>query len=144
MLLIALLLLQQDPCSYLTPAEISKAYGGVSFAAPQRASAIPAYAGQAPGTRCEYGGNGGNDVELIVYVDHSPAEAKATFAKLSAFYPATSKPGGIGDDAYIDKDHAIHVLKGQTRFYISISSHDPGAKREQRARDLATSVAAKI
>ena len=145
MLLIALLaLVQPDPCSWLTPAQLTKAFGGPQFAQPQRASAIPAYVGQNPGTKCEYGASGGVNVELIVYVDHTPAEAKTTFAKLSMFYPATSKPGGIGEDAYVDKQHAIHVLKGSTRFYINISSHDPEAKREQLSRDLATSVAAKI
>ena len=137
MLLIALLLLAQpDPCSWLAP--------GASFAPPQRSTAVPAYSGQAPGTRCEYAGNGGTNVELIVYVDHSPAEAQVTFQKLSAFYPATSKPTGIGDAAYFDQQHAIHVLKGKTRFYIRISSSDPDATREKQARDFATSIVAKL
>jgi hypothetical protein len=145
MLVIALLLLAQpDPCSWLTPAQIQKAFGGASFAQPQRSTAVPAYSGQTPGTRCEYAGNGGNNVELIVYIDHSPAEAQATFQKLSAFYPATSKPSGIGDAAYFDQQHAIHVLKGKTRFYINISSSDPDATREKQARDFATSIVAKL
>jgi hypothetical protein len=139
MLLIALLFLQPDPCSWLTSADFTKTLGH-SVAATGHSAAPPAYRGQNPGTKCEYGAGA---VELIAYVDHSPTEAKTTFAKLSFFYPATSHPSGIGDEAYIDNQHAIHVLKGSTRFYIQVSSSDK-VTVEKQVQDLAKAVAAKI
>lgn len=144
MLLMALLVLAQpDPCSYLTPDQLAKEFVGVTFAQPKRTTATPAFSGQAPGTQCDYAGTQSYDVQLILYVDGSPAEAKTTFERLSAFYPSISKPSGIGDQAYIDKSHAIHVLKGKVRFYIAIS-HGADAKREEQDRALASSIAAKL
>jgi hypothetical protein len=137
--------LPSDICSLLAPQQLQKTLGQ-PFTAAQKNTAPPAYAGQPAGTNCDYAGqkNGSQVVTLIVYADRSPAEAKETFDKLSAWFPATSKPSGIGDSAYIDKNHAIHVLKGSVRYFISISSQDPGPAREKQAQDLATSVAAQI
>jgi hypothetical protein len=55
-----------------------------------------------------------------------------------------SKPSGIGNSAYMDKNHAIHVRKGSVRYFISVSSQDPGTAKEKQAQDLAASVAAQI
>jgi hypothetical protein len=143
MLLIALLVLSQpDPCSWLTSADFTKALGQ-TVAASGQSAAPPAYHGQNPGKKCEYG-TGRPSVELIVYVDNSPTEAKTTFERLTMFYPATSHPSGLGDEAYIDKTHAIHVLKGRTRFYIQVSSSGPKAQVDQQAQDLAKAVLAKL
>jgi hypothetical protein len=137
--------LPSDICSLLAPQQLQKTLGQ-PFGGAQKNTAPPAYSGQPAGTNCDYAGqkNGSQVVTLIVYVDRSQAEAKETFEKLSAWYPATSKPLGIGDSAYIDKNHAIHVLKGSVRYFISVSSQDPGAAREKQVQDLATSVAAQI
>ncbi len=137
--------LPSDICSLLGPQQLQKTLGE-PFGSPVKNTAPPAYSGQAPGTNCRYADqkSGRHEVVLIVYVDRSPAEAKDTFAKLSAWYPATSKPSGIGDSAYIDKNHAIHVLKGSVRFFINVASSDSGAALEKQAQDLATAVAAQI
>ena len=137
--------LPSDVCSLLAPQQLQKTLGQ-PFGPAQKVTAPPAYSGQPAGTNCDYAGqkNGSQVVTLIVYVDRSLAEAKETFEKLSAWFPATSKPSGIGDSAYIDKNHAIHVLKGSVRYFISVSSQDPGAAREKQAQDLAASVAAQI
>jgi hypothetical protein len=137
--------LPSDMCSLLATQQLQKTLGQ-PFTAAQKATAPPAYTGQQPGANCDYAGqkSGSLVVTFIVYVDRSPAEAKETFDKLSAWFPATSKPSGIGDSAYIDKNHAIHVLKGSVRYFISISSQEPGMAREKQAQDLATSVAAQI
>lgn len=137
--------LPSDICSLLAPQQLQKTLGQ-PFSAPQKNAAPPAYSGQPAGTNCAFPGqkSGSSVVTLIVYVDRSPAEAKETFEKLSAWYPATSKPSGIGDSAYMDKNHAIHVLKGSVRYFISISSQEPGTAREKQAQDLASSVAAQI
>ncbi|HSZ21404.1 MAG TPA: hypothetical protein VK770_16530 [Candidatus Acidoferrum sp.] len=137
--------LPSDICSLLAPQALQKTLGQ-PFSAAEKHTAPPAYAGQPAGTNCAYSGQKSSSlvVTLIVYVDRSASEAKETFDKLSAWFPATSKPSGIGDSAYIDKNHAIHVLKGSVRYFISISSQDSAAAREKQPQDLATSVAARI
>jgi hypothetical protein len=130
---------QGPGCSMLTSAQIQKVIGQ-PFGAPTATPAPPAYAKQSWGSTCSYSSQKGGHVTVgfIVYVNASPSEAKQTFDKLSMWYPAKSKPT-IGDSAYIDKDGAIHVLKGKVRYYISL---DP--KNEKQLKDLAASVAARI
>lgn len=132
-----------DVCTLLTPQQLQKTLGQ-AFGPAEKMSAPPAYMGQSAGTNCHYSDKGGHrEVTLIVYVDHSAAEAKETFDKLSAWYPALSKPSGIGDSAYIDKQHAIHVLKGSVRYFISTGS---GASDvvEKQVQELAAAVAAQL
>lgn len=131
-----------DACSLLTPQQLQKTLGQ-TFGAAQKTSAPPAYRGQSAGTNCSYSDSGRHEVVFIVYVDGSAAEAKETFNKLSMWYPTLSKPSGIGDSAYIDKSHAIHVLKGSVRFFISGGS-GPDAQRDKQMQDLATAVAAQL
>jgi|SRR5487761_706939 len=130
---------QATGCSMLTPAQIQKVLGQ-PFGAPKVGKWPPAYGKQPWGTECEYKSMKTPDVKVtfIVYVEASPSEAKQTFDKLSMWFPAKSKPA-IGDSAYIDRSHAIHVLKGKVRYYISI---DPA--NEKQAKDLATSIAGRI
>lgn len=130
---------QQPGCSMLTPAQIQKVLGQ-PFGAPTVTQAPPAYAKQSWGSNCRYSSEQGRHVvvNFIVYVDASPSEARETFAKLSMWYSAKSKPA-IGNSAYIDSDGAIHVLKGKVRFYISINPKD-----EKQLKDLASAVATRI
>ncbi|HLV96102.1 MAG TPA: hypothetical protein VKS44_12990 [Candidatus Acidoferrales bacterium] len=132
--------LPSDLCSLLTPQQLQKTFGQ-PFGAPTKGSFPAPYMGMSEGTKCDYeqkGGHGG--VTLIVYVDRSPAEAKQNFDKLSMWFPPKSKPAGIGDSAYIDSNHAIHVLKGKVRYFISINSNPS----DKQTIDLAKSVAAQI
>jgi len=79
------------------------------------------------------------DVLLIAYDD-----AKRTFGTLAAAYTATAKPGGVGDDAYVDKQHAIHVLKGKVRYYIKVATGVIGGDKQALAIELAKGVAAQL
>lgn len=137
--------LPSDICTLLSAQQLQKTLGQPLGPA-EKATAPPAYSGQPSGTNCRYSGqkSGSQDVTFIVYVDRSPTEAKETFDKLSAWFPATSKPTGIGDSTYIDKSHAIHVLKGSVRYFISVGSSASDVVREKQAQDLAASVAAQI
>jgi hypothetical protein len=135
-----------DLCTLLTPAQIQKVLGQ-PFGAPSESKALPAYGQQPWGVHCDYTSQKGPDatVTFIAYADSSAAVAKQTFDKLSMWFPPRSKPSGIGDSAYIDNRNAIHVLKSQVRYYISIDS--PGGftpAKEKQLKDLALSVAAKI
>lgn len=135
--------LPSDICTLLTPRQLQKTLGQ-PFGAAEKITAPAAYRGQPSGTDCQFTGqkSGSPGVRFVVYVDRSPAEAKQTFEKLSAFFPAESKPSGIGDSAYIDDDHAIHVLKSNVRFFINVSSGASDTTREKQAQDLAVAVAA--
>ena len=137
--------LPSDICSLLAPQQLQKTLGQ-PFGAPQKATAPSPYMGLNSGTNCHFTGqkSSSQGVTFIVYVDRSPAEAMQTFEKLSAWFPATSKPSGIGDSAYIDKSHAIHVLKGSVRYFIEVSSGVSDAMRDKQVQDLAASVAAQI
>lgn len=137
--------LPADVCSLLGAQQLQKTLGE-PFGFPVKDTAPPAYSGQAPGTNCLYADqkSGRHKVVFIVYADRSPAEAKQTFAKLSVFYPALSKPSGIGNSAYIDKNHAIHVLKGSVRFFINAASGASDAVVDKQVQDLAAAVAAQI
>ena len=128
-----------DNCALLTPAQIQKVLGQ-PFGAPGESKWPPAYGKQPWGTQCQYDSQKGPEtkVTFIVYIEQTAAEAKQTFDKLSMWFPAKSKPA-IGDSAYMDNSHAIHVLKGKVRYYISI---DPA--NEKQAKDLAASIAARI
>ena len=123
----------------LTPAQIEKVLGQ-PFGAPGESKWPPAYGKQPWGTQCQYDSQKGPNtkVTFIVYIEQTAAEAKQTFEKLSMWFPAKSKPA-IGDSAYMDSSHAIHVLKGKVRYYVSI---DPA--NEKQAKDLATSIAGRI
>jgi hypothetical protein len=132
--------LPSDVCSLLTTQQLQKTLGQ-TFGAAQKTSAPPAYMGQSAGTNCRYSDSGGHhEVVLIVYADHSADEAKQTFDKLSAWYPAASKPSGIGDSAYVDKSHAIHVLKGNVRYFINAGD----GVQDKQVQELATAVAAQL
>ena len=132
--------LPSDVCSLLTTQQLQKTLGQ-TFGAAQKTAAPPAYRGQSAGTNCRYSDSGGrHEVVFIVYVDGSAAEAKETFNKLSMWYPTLSKPSGIGDSAYIDKSHAIHVLKGSVRYFINGGSN----ASDKQVQDLANAVAAQL
>lgn len=137
--------LPSDICSLLPPQQLQKTLGQ-PFGAAQKATAPSPYSGLNSGTNCQYTGqkSGSQGVTFIVYADRSPAEAKQTFEKLSAWYPAISKPSGIGDSASIDKNHAIHVLKGSVRYFIDVGSGASDTARDKQVQDLAASVAAQI
>ena len=122
---------QSDPCSWLTPAQLTKEFYG-PFKPPVKTSAIPAWAGQNPGTQCVYSGQ--RTVMLIVYVDRSVAEAKRTFeGMMGSFYKVESKPSGLGDEAYFDTHFGLHILKGKTRLFIDTGFSDSTKAHTTRA-----------
>jgi hypothetical protein len=101
----------------LTAGQLEKILGQ-PFGGPQRSTAPAAYPGQLSRTECDYKTQKGlaRKVVFIAYVDPSVAQAKATYEKLSMWFASRSRPADIGDSAYIDDNHAIHVLKGRVRY----------------------------
>ena len=125
-----------DPCSLLSAAQVSSAMG-TTYAAPQQSVAPRPYANTVQGTDCTYSGGGGS-LLFRIYFDPSPEAATDLFAKLKMFYsPPTGVPG-LGDEAYFDPRHGIHVRKGNVRFFLSAGDN------EKALIDLATQVAGQL
>jgi hypothetical protein len=125
--------LPSDLCSLLPQAQLVKVLGE-GFGAPQKSTAPAPYAANPVGTQCVYSAERGRDqIVFIIYEDPSAAVAKETFNKLSMFFRPNTSVAGVGDSAYIDSKHAIHVLAGTVRYFINISTEN-----EKQVKDLAT------
>lgn len=126
-------------CAILPSSLLQKTLGK-SFSEPAESAWPPAFGRQPWGSDCQYSSKpAGMSVQFIVYADASPQVAKQTFERLTMWFPPASRPAGIGDSAYIDKNGAIHVLKGKTRYFISI---DPA--NEAQLKTLAAAIAATL
>ena len=132
-----------DLCSLLPPDQLHKVLGQ-GYAAPEKSVAPPPYAANPPGTQCVYSADKGPKVIFIVYVDPSVSLAKETFSKLSLFYSPSTPAAGIGDSAYVDRRHAIHVLAGKVRYFIDISIQNSTPANDKQLKDLAGSVAGQL
>jgi hypothetical protein len=79
------------------------------------------------------------------YVDPSPFAATDLFAKLSKFYGTPTPVTGLGDEAYFDQDHALHVRKGKVRFYINLDPmHTFTPAIQKQLTDLAAQVTGRL
>ncbi len=126
-----------DPCSLLSPAQVSKAMGQ-TYGAPAKSVAPRPFANTVQGTDCTYSAGGSGEVLFRIYFDPSAAAATDLFAKLKMFYSPGRPVPGVGDDTYFDPRHGIHVRKGNVRFFLS------GGDNEKALTDLATQVAAQL
>lgn len=129
-----------DLCSLLSADQVSKALGQ-TFNAPTKSVAPRPYANTAEGTDCTYSTKPGGPVLFRAYVDSSPSQAKELHARLRTFYSPSVPVPGVGDDAYFDRDHAIHVVKGKVRFYLSFKKQ---STVEKPLKDLANQVAGRL
>ncbi len=138
-----------DPCALLPPAQLEKVLEQ-PFGAPIKGSAPPPYKVNSPGTQCSYRSSKGPSLNVIFifYADSSPAVAKDTFDKLTIFYGFSgpnTPVSGIGDVAYRDSKNAIHVLKGNVRYFINVSSFGTlTPQKEKQLNALAAGVAAQL
>jgi hypothetical protein len=57
------------------------------------------------------------------------------------FYSPPTPVADLGDEAYFDPQHAIHVRKGKVPYYLALGK-DPAV--EQSLKDLATQVAGRL
>src|ERR1700681_4285733 len=105
-------------CSLLPAAEVSKTLGR-SYDSPQKGVAPRPFPNTATGTDCNYLAKG-SKLWFRAYVDPSSSAAADLFAKLAKFDGTPTPITGLGDEAYFDEDHALHVRKGKVRFYINL------------------------
>jgi hypothetical protein len=129
-----------DVCSLLPAAQVSKALGR-NYDAPVKSVAPRPFANTNEGTDCNYSAKGGSNLLFRAYVDPSPSAAKELFAKLKFFYSPAIPVPDLGDEAYFDPKHAIHILKGKVRFYLALNDD---AAAEEPLKDLATQVAGRL
>jgi hypothetical protein len=133
-----------DLCSLLPATEVSKTLGR-AYDAPQKSVAPRPYANTATGTDCNYLSKDGSKLWFRAYVDPSSSAATDLFARLSKFYGPPTPIAGLGDEAYFDSSHALHVRKGKVRFYINlgpIQSFTPAI--QQQLKDLAARVIGRL
>jgi hypothetical protein len=131
-----------DLCSLLPAAEVSKTLGR-AYDSPQKSVAPRPYANNAEGTDCNYLAKG-SKLWFRAYVDPSPSAAADLFARLGKFYSPQTPVPGLGDEAYFDPAHALHVRKGKVRFYINLEPMNFSPAIEKQLKDLASQVTGRL
>lgn len=132
-----------DPCSLLTAAQVSGLLGE-KYGAPQMSVAPRPFMNTAQGTDCQYKAASGRDQVLLrVYFDASAAQATDLHARLKKFFGKGSTSASVGDEAYVDRSDAIHVRKGNVRYFLTISHGNTPSGREQ-ILSLAAQVAGEL
>ena len=121
----------KDPCSLLTAAQVSSTLGD-KYGSPGESVAPRPFANTVQGTDCQYKTASGQDQVLFrVYFDVSAAQATDLHARLKMFFGKDSTPANVGDEAYVDRKDAIHVRKGNVRYFLTIRHGDtPGGRKE--------------
>jgi hypothetical protein len=120
-----------DACSLLTAAQVSSILSE-TYGSPEKSVAPRPFANTAQGTDCQYKTTSGQDSVLFrVYIDASAAQATDLHARLKTFFGKDSTSASVGDEAYIDKKDAIHVRKGNVRYFLAISHGDTPTGRKQ-------------
>lgn len=132
-----------DLCTLLSPEDVSKALGH-PYGAPDKSTAPRPFANTVEGADCRYPAKDGHGKTLWfrAYADASPSQATDLFARLSQFYGTPTQVQGLGDQAYFDKDHALHARKGRVRFYLDDRASNPTG--EQPLKDLGMLVASRL
>jgi hypothetical protein len=132
-----------DPCSLLPVATLSSTVQA-TYVAPTSTVAPRPYANTVAGTDCHYAPKGsGSSLLFRIYFDSSSSDATGLFAKLKFFYSPATPVAGVGDEAYFDPRKAIHVLKGNVRFYLELGNADSPAAQQQ-ITTLATTIAGQL
>lgn len=135
-----------DLCSLLPAAQVNTILGA-AYDSPQKTVAPRFSAGTATGTDCNYKSEDAAASKVLFrgYVDPSADETKWLFLRLSKFYKTTTAVSGLGDEAYFDDAHGLHVRKGKVRLFFNLAPMgDFTPAREKQLKDLASSVVAQL
>ena len=131
-----------DLCTLLTAAEVSKTLGR-TYDPPEKSVAPGPYMNTPEGTDCNYPAKG-SKLWFRAYVDPSAAAATEMFAKLGEFYNPQTPVTDLGDEAYFDPQHGLHVRKGKVRFYLNLEEVDFSPKIEKQLKELAGRVVGRL
>ena len=134
-----------DPCALLQAAQVSTIVGQ-PYGAPEKSVAPRPYMNTVQGTDCTFAARGsGASLLFRVYFDPTPAAATDLFSRLGFFYRPQTPVAGVGDEAYLDGVHGLHVRKGNVRYYLSFShASGSGAAVDKQLRDMASAIAGKL
>jgi hypothetical protein len=135
-----------DACSLLPASDISKTLGQ-AFDAPQSSVAPRPFANTVTGTDCGYPSKGAGHGTLLfrIYFDPSTTAAADLFTRLSKFYGTPMPVNGLGDVAYFDAAHGLHVRKGNVRFFLTLDTTGPFTPAlQQQLQDLASQVSSRL
>ena len=121
-------------CSLLPVAVVSQMLGA-TYSGPEKTVAPRPFPNTAQGTDCTYKSSS-HSLIFRIYVDPSPQAATKLFAKLKLYFGAGSTPvTNLGDEAYLDANHGLHVRKGKVRFFLD--GHATGQQLEGLAAGIA-------
>ncbi len=135
-----------DLCSLLPSADVSKTLGQ-PYDPPQKSAAMKPYRKSGDGSDCKYrpANNHGSALLFRAYADDSTSVATDIFAKLKAYFGAGTPLPGLGDEAYIDEQHGLHVRKGRVRFFLQLTDAKTFTPANQdQLKDLAARVIAQL
>ena len=134
-----------DPCSLLSAADLSTAIGQTYGSAAKSTAPAP-FANTVEGTDCNYSSSGGGSpLWFRIYFDPSVSAATDLFARLKMFYSPPTPVAGIGEEAYFDPSHGLHVRKGNVRYFLSFQHmKNFSSANEGQLKALASQVAGKL
>jgi hypothetical protein len=135
-----------DLCLLLPASQVS-AVLGTAYDSPQKSGAPRFSAGTADGTDCNYQSKDAEAAKLLFrgYADPSAQETSWLFLRLSKFYKTTTPVSGLGDEAYFDDAHGLHVRKGKARLFFNLTpAASFSAEKEKQMKDLAAGVVAQL
>jgi hypothetical protein len=134
-----------DLCALLPASQVS-AVLGTAYDSPQESVAPPFSAGTVTGTDCNYQAKDAEAAKLLFrgHVDPSAKDTSWLFLRLSKFYKTTTPVPGLGDEAYFDDAHGLHVRKGKARLFFNLVPGDTSAEKEKQMKALAAGVIAQF
>jgi hypothetical protein len=135
-----------DLCALLPASQVSTVFRA-AYDSPQKSGAPRFSAGTAAGTDCNYQSKDAEAAKLLFrgYIDPSAQETSWLFLRLSKFYKTTTPVPGLGDEAYFDDAHGLHVRKGTARLFFNLTPAGTfSAEDEKQMKALAAEVIAQL
>jgi hypothetical protein len=135
-----------DLCALLPASQVS-AVLGTAYDSPQKSVAVRFSAGTVTGTDCNYEPKDAGAAKLLFrgYVDPSAQETSWLFLRRSKFYKTTTPVPGLGDEAYFDDAHGLHIRKGKARLFFNLAPAGTfSAEKEKQMKALAAGVIAQL
>jgi hypothetical protein len=135
-----------DLCALLPASHVSSVLG-TAYDSPQESVAPRFSAGTVTGTDCNYQPQDAEAAKLLFqgYVDPSSQDTSWLFLRKSKFYKTTTPVPGLGDEAYFDDAHGLHVRKGKARLFFNLAPVGTfSAEKEKQMKALASGVIAQL
>lgn len=124
-------------CSLLPVAVVNQVLGA-TYSSPAKTVAPRPFPNTNEGTDCTYKSSR-HTLLFRIYIDPSPKAATDLFAKLKFYFGSGSTAvTNLGDEAYIDANHGLHIRKGKARYFID------GEATNQQRQTIAAGIAGQL